>query len=158
MSLESGTYTIKCKLHDNPIGRHLVEDRSLNPKPVYALGTEGNEAPQWTVEKCEEGYILSTRGGRAASIDGKLFAILIEEEIDNAEASWVIEAQPHQGENLYTVKTKDQSKGWSQTTEAGNQPDTFIIAIDHLTVRESLPVQYLPKNLFEFVPIVDMQD
>ncbi|KAF3314528.1 hypothetical protein TWF173_004611 [Orbilia oligospora] len=147
MSLESGIYTIKCKLNDNLVGRHLVEDRSGNPKPVYALGA-GNEPLQWVVEKCEEGYILSNNGGRAASIDDKLFAILMEEEFDSAE-NWVIEAQPHQGENLYTVKTKSQSKAWSQTTE---------IAVDYFTVRESLPVQYLPQNLFEFVPISDMQD
>ncbi|KAF3184842.1 hypothetical protein TWF225_005753 [Orbilia oligospora] len=156
MSLESGIYTIKCKLNGNLVGRHLVEDRSGNPKPVYALGA-GNEPPQWVVEKCEEGYILSNNGGRAASIDDKLFAILMEEEFDSAE-TWVIEAQPHQGENLYTVKTKSQSKAWSQTTEVGSEPDTFIIAVDYFTVRESLPVQYLPHNLFEFVSIGDMQD
>lgn len=98
MSLEGGVYTIRCKLHDNLVGRHPVEDRSLNPKPVYTLG-DGNEPPQWLVEKCEEGYVLRNKGGHAAAIDGKLFAILRDEVI--AE-TWVIQAQPHQGENLYT--------------------------------------------------------
>ncbi|KAK6336865.1 hypothetical protein TWF718_009654 [Orbilia javanica] len=156
MSLESGVYTIKCKLNGNLVGRHPVEDRSANPKPVYALGAD-NVPPQWVVERCEEGYTLSNGGGRAASIDGKIFVILVEEEFSTAE-TWVIEAQPHQGENLYTVKTKDQSKAWSQTAEVGGEPETFILAVDYYSVKESLPVQYLPQNLFEFTPIVDTED
>ncbi|KAK6507668.1 hypothetical protein TWF481_006091 [Arthrobotrys musiformis] len=146
--LESGLYTIKCKLRDAPVGRHPVEDRTFNPKPVYALG-EGNESPQWLVEKCEDGYILTNKGGRAAAIDGALFAILSEEE--NAD-KWVIEAQRHQGENLYTVKTKE-GLGWAQVSEVGSEPDSFIIAVKELAVRESLPVQYLPNSLFEFSPV-----
>ncbi|KAK6337293.1 hypothetical protein TWF730_002699 [Orbilia blumenaviensis] len=153
MSLEGGIYTIKCKLQDDFVGRHLVEDRSLNPKPVYAL-VDSTEPPQWLVEKSEEGYLLCNRGGHATTIESKLFAVLGQDE---ALEKWAIEAQPHQGDNLYTIKKTDDSAGWIQTTEVGTEPDSFVINVGPLTVRESLPVQYLPSSLFEFVPVIDIE-
>ena len=45
MSLESGTYHIFSKIDNAPVGRNVIEDKSLLPKAVYKL-PEGIQPPQ----------------------------------------------------------------------------------------------------------------
>ena len=45
MSLESGTYHIFSKIDNAPVGRNIIEDKSLLPKAVYKL-PEGIEPTQ----------------------------------------------------------------------------------------------------------------
>lgn len=37
MPLETGLYIIRSKIDDREVGRYPIEDRSLGPKPLFAL-------------------------------------------------------------------------------------------------------------------------
>ncbi|KAG8844231.1 hypothetical protein FRB96_003235 [Tulasnella sp. 330] len=148
-SLPSGTYTITSHATNNPIGRPLVEDRSALPKRVVML-SGGTEAPKWDIESHGETYIMKTRGGTVASIDGNVVAVLIDEP--DMKDRWLITRSEHpkDGPNAYIVELADRSSGgWYMPDTA---PETQV-GIRPLIAGLSYPPFYPSPQLFDFTPI-----
>ncbi|KAF3931436.1 hypothetical protein ABW19_dt0202727 [Dactylella cylindrospora] len=148
-TLEPGLYIIRSKAFPNFIGRRNQEDMSLLPKKIMTL-PEGVEAPRWEVQRHEGGpephYTLKAGGSHTATIDDKLWAILLPEPI--AER-WIITAQPQHGENTYTVEKENREGGWV----IPNDEPYVQVDVRPLIVAPSLPPHFPPTELFEFVRI-----
>jgi len=149
-SLPSGTYTITSNATNTPIGRHLVEDRSLLPKRVMLLN-EGTEAPKWNIENHGNNkYTMKTHGGTVASVDGDVVAVLMEEP--NLKDKWVITRSEHpkDGPNAYTVELADSSSyGWYLPDTA---PETQV-GIRALIVGLSYPPYHPSAQLFNITRV-----
>ncbi|CAL1706507.1 unnamed protein product [Somion occarium] len=143
MSLKPGNYEITSAIDGNPIvARHPIEDRSGNPKPVFALPPGIRPLGPWTVEKVSgDKYILKAFGSPTAAIDEKLFAIL--NDLYPAQ-EWVVTRIPQAGEDAYTVLKSDSGEGWF-TAETDKQ-----IHVQRLIVGLSEPPFHPPGNIFIF--------
>ncbi|KAK6542038.1 hypothetical protein TWF694_007809 [Orbilia ellipsospora] len=143
MSLESGTYTIRNKINNNPVGRFIVEDRSLLPKRVLSLPQDNrSELPVWKIEKSKsDSYRLKARGGVTTAIDNMLFALLLEEEGLLSPSEWRLVPHPEHGPDVYNIVTPDTGYGWTVTGEDMAQIEVVPI----------LP--NAPTSLFEVVPL-----
>ncbi len=117
MPLDTGIYIISTMADNRPVGRHLVEDRSLLPKAVRAL-PNGIQAPRVTfislkhglknnsdhcytqivVEQTPKGNLIKAGGAPTGKFRDAVYAFLIDVE---QPQHWVITAQPHHGENVY---------------------------------------------------------
>lgn len=147
MPLDTGIYIISTMADNRPVGRHLVEDRSLLPKAVRAL-PNGIQAPRIVVEQTPKGNLIKAGGAPTGKFRDAVYAFLIDVE---QPQHWVITAQPHHGENVYIVETEDRTAGWvvaSEDTGFGPQ-----VEVKPLKSTKSLPPQYSPNELFEFVRI-----
>ncbi|KAF7984348.1 hypothetical protein HWV62_15365 [Athelia sp. TMB] len=101
MSLSSGRYIITNPALGTPVGRGLIEDRSLHPKRILALGknVDPNDDALWDVIATEDDkYILRTRGSPTGRIDDKVWGILTGE--DERVTKWTLQSTAEN--NTYT--------------------------------------------------------
>ncbi|KJA18988.1 hypothetical protein HYPSUDRAFT_217850 [Hypholoma sublateritium FD-334 SS-4] len=149
MTLKSGTYTITSKAENAYVGRSHREDRSFNPKRVVFL-PQDSDAPKWEIEAVPTGnFIMKIGGGHAAEIDKRLFAILQEEP---KPVTWKIEAQPHMGENTYTINLADRPSAGGWMVLVNNEEGDNQIAVQHYIIGPSFPPFDPPVLLFVIVP------
>ncbi|KAF3916206.1 hypothetical protein AA313_de0208501 [Arthrobotrys entomopaga] len=131
MSLESGAYTIRNKINNNPVGRFIVEDKSLLPKRVLSLPQDKQtELPVWKIEKSDidsDSYRLKARGGVTTAIDNMLFAMLLDEEGPLGPSEWRLVPHPEHGPDVYNIVTPDNGYGWTVSGEDMAQvSETFL--------------------------------
>ncbi|KAM5542222.1 hypothetical protein V8D89_004095 [Ganoderma adspersum] len=152
MSLESGKYYITSADGGFPIGRRLVEDRSLNPKGIFKLplGTESI----WDVEKLANGnYSLKNRGAIVGGANGHLFAFLIEDQAATATTEWIFRAderRAREGDAYVIFEAPTGSpNGWvvPDSTDAEPYPQVVLRII---IAGPSLPPFYPPNQVFFF--------
>ncbi|KIJ56044.1 hypothetical protein M422DRAFT_150632 [Sphaerobolus stellatus SS14] len=143
MSLEAGTYIIRNG--NNSVGRSLLEDLSLFPKPVVLLPPSVTAEDTKINKTDSNGYVIKFRGAPSASIDHRVVALLSEGE---EAGQWRIKAVPQHGPNRYIITTQDQDDGWV----APNDPYEQLMC-KPLIASLSLPPRYLPNSVFEIVRI-----
>ncbi|EDR07642.1 uncharacterized protein LACBIDRAFT_294453 [Laccaria bicolor S238N-H82] len=62
------------------VGRHIIEDKSLNPKRILALPPSFRPVQTWEIEALGNNeYYLKTRGTKTTAINGLIFALLLPE-------------------------------------------------------------------------------
>ncbi|KAI1784717.1 hypothetical protein LXA43DRAFT_1101107 [Ganoderma leucocontextum] len=149
MTLESGKYTILSKVDGAPVGRRLAEDRSLLPKGIYKLPKDLEvDVVIWDVEKLENGnYKFKAIGDVVGAIDGRLFAILLEDQVVDAATEWTLQQDERDAAgNAYVVMTAgQQGDGWVAPTGEDEQ-----ILIKPIIAGFSLPPAYPPTEVFVF--------
>ncbi|EPS38906.1 hypothetical protein H072_7304 [Dactylellina haptotyla CBS 200.50] len=140
MSVEPGQYIIRDTLNHKPVGRFIVEDRSLLPKRVLSLPPDG-EVPKWQIEKSSnELYKLRSRGGTAAVIEDRLFATLMD-DIGADHSEWLLIPHPEHGINVFNIVAPETGYGW-----AVNEDD-----MSQIEVAPMLPNATI--NLFEVIKV-----
>ncbi|KAK2463363.1 hypothetical protein APHAL10511_004619 [Amanita phalloides] len=122
MPLESGLYSI-FSTSGNEVGRHTVEDFSLNPKHVLALPPSVKPVGPWQVERTAKGHYRLSHGAPVAEEGGLLWAFLNDEDND---FDWEVTPK---GANHYIVKKPAQDVGW--VAPAGGEGQ--IAVNDHYT-------------------------
>ncbi|KAI0796130.1 hypothetical protein C8Q75DRAFT_730254 [Abortiporus biennis] len=158
MSLQSGKYYMSSMVVDGgrKISRFWVEDfeLSLGPKNIILLPASGapkHWKPEWNIEKSadSDGYILKTSNNYTVDLEGNLVAVISPNFVP--PQSWKVTAQPHHGENIYTIEAIDSPLGW--VVPCGDDMTQVVLRplINGLTV----PPTYPPSELFKIEPVVD---
>ncbi|KAI0796102.1 hypothetical protein C8Q75DRAFT_361028 [Abortiporus biennis] len=145
--MEPGWYTITSMVEEQyVVGRAIGEDRSLHDKAIFLLPNIKEQitiAPVWNIEKMgEDRYRFSTRGDFTAIQDDRVFAIL--DPFTQRPEKYVLTAQPQHGENVYTIQTNDEEKGW--TADGGEHSQVFCFIFV-----SSLSWTSADVNLFLFI-------
>ncbi|KAK7689074.1 hypothetical protein QCA50_007765 [Cerrena zonata] len=112
MSLQDGYYQIASVTSLQPIiGRNPIEDRSMQPKGVFALPSGTLPLLPWIVKTPlgGQGLVFEAGGAPTAPISDKLYAIL-QNNIPPME--WVVTPAPAFGPFAYSVQTSDRERGW----------------------------------------------
>ncbi|KAF9525914.1 hypothetical protein CPB83DRAFT_837839 [Crepidotus variabilis] len=148
-TLNSGPYFIKSAGAEKFIGRARVEYRSLQPKRILLRTTDGSEPPvifKFELKKQGDTFEIATRGGAIASIDDKLYAVLMPEE---PIQQWIIKDIPQQGQNKYLITTNQEDRGWgSPKDDPGAQIE--LVKLVHSIPR---PLQLPHNQIWEIVPV-----
>ncbi|PIL29926.1 hypothetical protein GSI_07836 [Ganoderma sinense ZZ0214-1] len=149
MALESGKYTIISKLNDGSVGRRVAEDRSGNPKGIFKLAKDmGPYVTIWEVEKLENGnYKFKANGSVVGAINGLLWAIILENQIENATTvEWTLKRDERDTDgNAYVVMAASQQVGWVAPTGEDEQ-----IAVKPILVGLTIPPTFSPSEVFVF--------
>ncbi|EGX43139.1 hypothetical protein TWF173_008893 [Orbilia oligospora] len=141
--LSSGLYSITT-VDDLTVGRNSREDRSLRPKPVYALPpSETGPNTIWQIDQVKDNeYILKCHGAPTAVHDHRLYAVLTDEP---PPTPWKIEKQAQGGYTI--IKADGNGIGWVVSFEDGEEKP---IAVRPLIVQPSYPPRFPPTELFKF--------
>ncbi|TEB22180.1 hypothetical protein FA13DRAFT_1716303 [Coprinellus micaceus] len=154
--LQTGHYHIVSKSTNTRVGRHFVEDHSLLPKKILVLPKDFSDRQPWLIIKDEgsdDTYTLRADGAAVVHIHGKLFAELLDHS--PSQKAWKIQAQPHHGENTFTVvSAHDQGLGW---VVPDNEPFTQL-HVRPLIVAPSIPPHFPSSELFEIVRLLEDSD
>ncbi|KAI1784708.1 hypothetical protein LXA43DRAFT_194181 [Ganoderma leucocontextum] len=148
MALESGKYTILSKVDGAPVGRRLAEDRSLLPKGIYKLPKDLEaDIVIWDVEKLENGnYKFKAIGDVVGAIDGRLFAILLEDQVVDAATEWTLQRDERDTQgNAFVVTRAGHQDGWAVPTDDNEQ-----IVIKPILAGLTIPPTYSPTQVFVF--------
>lgn len=114
MSLElvSGSYTISSLSQhgEGNVGRHIIEDKSLNPKRILALPPSFRPVQTWEIEALGNNeYYLKTRGTKTTAINGLIFALLLPEP---EPKKWFLKLNLFSRTSYNILDAEDRSKGW----------------------------------------------
>ncbi|KAF3161794.1 hypothetical protein TWF788_002371 [Orbilia oligospora] len=154
--LSSGLYTITT-VEDLTVGRNSREDRSLRPKPIYALPpSETGPNTIWQIEQVNgEEYILKCHGAPTAAHDDHLYAVLTDEP---PPTLWKITKQHQGGYTIFQklisdlilsiIKADQDGFGWVVSFDDGREEKP--IAVRPLIVQPSYPPRFPPTELFKF--------
>ncbi|KAF9254213.1 hypothetical protein L218DRAFT_1082439 [Marasmius fiardii PR-910] len=160
MPLPAGSYTIRSKVGNYPVGRSLQKDHSLNPKIIlsHPEGTPiSNIQLNWGIREkrpnSQEWIMISmARDQYASKINDQVFAILTP-DIPPIEL-WYIEEVPQHGPNLYIIHSKDRQTAWTVDPEGLENPNVaepILLAPVSTTPGPAGPL-YPPEAVFEIVP------
>ncbi|EWC44328.1 hypothetical protein DRE_01154 [Drechslerella stenobrocha 248] len=91
---------------DRLVGRHPIEDRSLQPKAIYRLPPGIKPHSPWVIDPNDQGGFIFEAGGATVGARGdQLVAILYGEE--DYDKNWFIEpARGGNGAPTYTVRSE----------------------------------------------------
>ncbi|KAK6330381.1 hypothetical protein TWF696_003477 [Orbilia brochopaga] len=149
--LSNGTYAIKTKDTNQEIGRDPTPDRSALTRKIQTLSKTYADTPRWELKGLSGDSYRLTIGGFwvGADSNNRVVAYQKEEERQDAE-DWIITAQPQHGNNVYTVEKSDHSLGWTLGEGAASEGGK-LISVGLVISTRSIPPQYRPNQLFEFV-------
>ncbi|KAF3078934.1 hypothetical protein TWF569_000343 [Orbilia oligospora] len=142
--LSSGLYSITT-VEDLTVGRNSREDKSLHPKPIYALpSSETGPNTIWQIDQVQDDeYILKCHGAPTAAHDGHLYAVLIDVP---PPTPWKITKQAQGGYTI--VKADEDGFGWVVSFDEDREGKP--IAVRPLIVQPSYPPRFPPTELFKF--------
>ncbi|KAF3905046.1 hypothetical protein AA313_de0205890 [Arthrobotrys entomopaga] len=126
-----GIYLITSKKNGNVVSRHMIEDRSLNPKYVLCLPKQDWDEPSFFWEIIRSGpdsYAMKNRGATLTDINHDLKAALIEGMGEPMECqivptddggctvvksgegiAWTVTDHPMMGENAFMMRLEEQN-------------------------------------------------
>ncbi|KAK2467710.1 hypothetical protein APHAL10511_000005 [Amanita phalloides] len=122
LELEPGLYSI-FSTSGNEVGRHPVEDLSLNPEPVLAHPPSVKPLGPWQVERTANGHYRLSHGAPVAEERRLLWALLNDM---NKDFDWEVTPK---GTNHYIVKKPAHNVGWVAPASGEGQ----IAVNDHYT-------------------------
>jgi len=157
--IQNGIYEIHNHQSGDIVFRHPVQDRSLFPKPIFALRPGIRPSGRWNVEKKSGGYILKAPNAptgiwQRGDDEGDHVYAFIAGEKDGPvewEITEVLTTQQRRGFIIETVLDSGKRVGWSAYGE-GDQRGVQV-AVRPLPAAQSFPPQYFPSDVFEFVRI-----
>ncbi|KAK6544680.1 hypothetical protein TWF694_001366 [Orbilia ellipsospora] len=120
-----GAYVIISKSNGRPIGRHLVEDRSLNPKYILCLPQNAFEESDytWQIQPGENGSLkMMTRGGTCVVMNGELKATLIPDMAEDFQC----EFKPTSDQSGCNIVSAADGLAWTLPDQEGAEPDELV--------------------------------
>ncbi|KAF5330188.1 hypothetical protein D9611_010537 [Ephemerocybe angulata] len=136
MSLATGSYTVRSLKDKSIVGRFIEEERSIRPKPIFALPADFPQADNLEFEKQDDGfYRITARGAAVTHRRDLLFADIIDIEDEGSNHKlWRVMRQFRRGENVHTIHlANEQEKGWTVPAPISDWPFGPQVAVKSLT-------------------------
>ncbi|THH33048.1 hypothetical protein EUX98_g1124 [Antrodiella citrinella] len=149
-TLKPGSYMIESLLNGNAVHRFPTEDHSLLPKAIFLLskGVQGHGF--WDVKRTNDGgYILAANRSPVATIDGKLFAILLDMPPPQV---WDIKLSERDGPDCFIIAERYSPRGWVANADADDD-ELNQISVRPLIIGPSYPPFYPPNEVFKFIRV-----
>ncbi|KIJ94817.1 hypothetical protein K443DRAFT_348098 [Laccaria amethystina LaAM-08-1] len=112
LELESGIYTISSLSQhgEGNVGRHPIEDRSLNPKRILTLPPNIQPVQTWEIEALGNyEYYLKARGAKTTAINNLIYAVLLPEP---EPKKWFLKLNLFSRISYNILDAEDHSQGW----------------------------------------------